>query len=502
MFSYFSPSCYTDYSNSKTGFYKVYGDVFDKVYANEVNYCRKMGLNSGLVKEAPLMGDLGSDYYQVNAFYGYWLSFCTVMDFGWVDKWDAAAGVNRKSRRVMEEENKKLRKKAKKEYNETVRGLAEFAKKRDKRVIDMMVRKEKEREKKREEEMAKRKEKERERLQRARMYEEPEWAKVEEVEEFEGFEEDEEGKEEEKKELYCVACGKKFKSEKQWKNHEKSKKHKEKVAELRKSFVEEEGLEEVADEDGGKAEIVAETEEDRDNGNENDVGRDGYVSAEDDIEELEKRFEDSVGLEKGKSKDVLDSDDEDEIGDAEELVGLDKSVGSEDEMSILEAMLSGRKNKKNVTLKTQRNPAKSEDEVEPMEYNNKKGKRKSRRAKKDKCKNFEAEASKADDGDTNVQGEEDNRTGGLDIANGGGNDDQANHGTQSSTRNGEQSVGREGTSKRDDETKPKKSSKGRKQKEKSKYSNHECEKCGEEFDSRNKLHKHLSDTGHALLKFR
>lgn len=97
-------------------------------------------------------------------FYGYWLLFCIVMDFGWVDKWDVVVGVNRKSRRVMEEENKKLRKKVKKEYNETVRGLAEFAKKRDKRVIDMMVRKEKEREKKREEEMAKRKEKERERL--------------------------------------------------------------------------------------------------------------------------------------------------------------------------------------------------------------------------------------------------------------------------------------------------------------------------------------------------
>lgn len=63
LFLYFLLFCYIDYSNSKIGFYKVYGDVFDKVYVNEVNYCRKMGLNFGLVKEVFLMGDLGSDYY-------------------------------------------------------------------------------------------------------------------------------------------------------------------------------------------------------------------------------------------------------------------------------------------------------------------------------------------------------------------------------------------------------------------------------------------------------
>ncbi|KAL2453230.1 Molecular chaperone (DnaJ superfamily) [Abeliophyllum distichum] len=28
-----------------------------------------------------------------------------------------------------------------------------------------------------------------------------------------------------------------------------------------------------------------------------------------------------------------------------------------------------------------------------------------------------------------------------------------------------------------------------------------CEKCGEEFESRNKLHKHIGETGHASLKF-
>uniref|UniRef100_A0A7C9AHH2 J domain-containing protein n=1 Tax=Opuntia streptacantha TaxID=393608 RepID=A0A7C9AHH2_OPUST len=471
LFSYFSPSCYTDYTNPKTGFYKVYGDVFDRVYANEVSYCRKMGLNLGLVKEAPLMGDLNSDYAQVNAFYGYWLSFSTVMDFGWVAKWDAAAGVNRKSRRVMEEENKKLRKKAKKEFNETVRGLAEFVKKRDKRVIDMMVRKEKEREKKREEEMAKRKEREREKLERARAYEEPDWARVEEVEEFEELEE-EEDKEEKKKELYCVACGKKFKSEKQWKNHEQSKKHKEKVAELRKTF-EEEHLEEVEEmgEDEERCEEEGEAQQDVEGNDEyeNDIEPDGVASVED-VDELEEKIRDSVRLQEAESRDERNSDeadDDDDNDNAEERGQFGEAVRSDDETSILEAMISGRRNRRNVGLKNQhkssleKSPAQSEDETEPMEYNNKKGKKKSKRAKKEKGKNFEAEATRGDDNRT-APAEAENGHERTRTANVGEDYVETNGGTE--TLHTGKPLERKGASKKDAEPKPKNSSKGRKQK--------------------------------------
>jgi len=47
----------------------------------------------------------------------------------------------------------------------------------------------------------------------------------------EGEEEDKKDKKE-KKELYCAVCKKKFKSDQQWKNHEKSSKHKNKMKEL------------------------------------------------------------------------------------------------------------------------------------------------------------------------------------------------------------------------------------------------------------------------------
>jgi DnaJ family protein A protein 5 len=45
-------------------------------------------------------------------------------------------------------EGKKLRKKAKREYNETVRQLAQFVKKRDKRVLESELQRKKEEEEK------------------------------------------------------------------------------------------------------------------------------------------------------------------------------------------------------------------------------------------------------------------------------------------------------------------------------------------------------------------
>ena len=62
LFSYFSNSVYSGYSESGKGFYKVYGDVFDKIYQNELNFAKKLGL--GFPKEAPVMGNLDSYYTQ------------------------------------------------------------------------------------------------------------------------------------------------------------------------------------------------------------------------------------------------------------------------------------------------------------------------------------------------------------------------------------------------------------------------------------------------------
>lgn len=317
---------------------------------------------------------------QVTAFYNYWLGFMTMMDFCWVDQYDVMAGPNRKSRRVMEEENKKLRKKARREYNETVRGLAEFVKKRDKRVIDMQKKREEEREKKRAEERERKKELERQKAERARMYKEPDWAKIEDSEDEEEELQENVKRKEDINEFYCFACGKKFKSDKQWKNHEQSKKHKERVAELREAFEDEDKDFEDEHVDGGEDE---------------DAFQEGseFLSADDEAEKLAEEFKNKTRIqedsEEAKSSDKDSIQEEGKIDDSG-FEELQTETGSdEDEASILEAMVSGHKSRKNVGPEQKaKNAAKKvqveveSDEMDFMEYNNLKGTRKKRRSRR------------------------------------------------------------------------------------------------------------------------
>ena len=57
----------------------------------------------------------------VGAFYGYWESYCTARSYVWEEKYDTRGAPNRAYRRAMEQENRKLRDKAKRERNEEVR---------------------------------------------------------------------------------------------------------------------------------------------------------------------------------------------------------------------------------------------------------------------------------------------------------------------------------------------------------------------------------------------
>ncbi|KAF9675243.1 hypothetical protein SADUNF_Sadunf09G0011800 [Salix dunnii] len=535
LFSFFSNTVYSGYTDSGRGFYKVYSDVFEKIYSNEVNFCRKLGLGLDSVRDAPLMGNLQCDYAQVSAFYNYWLGFSTVMDFCWVDQYDVMAGQNRKSRRAMEEENKKLRKKARREYNETVRGLGEFVKKRDRRVIDMLVKKNAEMERKKEEEKERKKKLERERMERLRAYEEPEWARVneEEVDGMEGFEEEEDKgrKGNGGKELYCVVCGKKFKSEKQWKNHEQSKKHKEKVAELRESFQ---------DEDDEREDI----EEDE-------------LEKNEDVEEIEERFKEDFNIQReGNGTEVLDV-----------VNGIDKNIGNveDEEMSVLEAMVSGHKSRKtkgsrHMNEEFSQEVEDAKEEVEIMKYNNRKTRRRGKKVRgwnnggegvtsdNDECMSANEETNGCDDEqnkDAKVEVEvmkynnRKTRRRGMKVRgwnNGGegvtsdidegmsaneetnGCDDEQNEEPASNSfvedendckidgylgktgKKSNQSTKKKGAATKEANVKSKNSSKGKKGKAISKDSGNACDTCGVEFESRNKLHHHLGDTGHATLK--
>jgi len=62
------------------------------------------------------------------------LDFCSRKAFGHADQWNPKDASNRQVRRAMEQENKKARQAAKKEFNAEVRQLVKFVQKRDPRV--------------------------------------------------------------------------------------------------------------------------------------------------------------------------------------------------------------------------------------------------------------------------------------------------------------------------------------------------------------------------------
>ncbi|KAI5082640.1 hypothetical protein GOP47_0002383 [Adiantum capillus-veneris] len=250
---FFSPSVFAGYGDTGKGFYAVYGELFKKLHHQEVSFANACGLRTPLYP--PDMGNLATAYPQVQKFYNHWLGFSTVKDFAWCDEYKVSSGPNRKIRRLMEEENKKIRSKARKEFNEAICHLAAFVRKRDKRVLERQI--EVQRLEKEKEEMrnARRKKEEEEKRMKARLYEEAEWTKIEsEPDADDGSDFDEsmgsyawrqsklksnEAKKGRQDEFYCIVCNKNFKSDEQWRNHERSKKHLEKVAILKESFEEE-----------------------------------------------------------------------------------------------------------------------------------------------------------------------------------------------------------------------------------------------------------------------
>lgn len=57
----------------------------------------------------------------VRPFYDFWHTFCTAKSYVWVEEYDTREAPDRRTRRLMEAENKKKRDAAKKERNEQIR---------------------------------------------------------------------------------------------------------------------------------------------------------------------------------------------------------------------------------------------------------------------------------------------------------------------------------------------------------------------------------------------
>lgn len=131
LFKGFSASCFTGFTDDKNGFYGVYGALFDELWAEETDAFKQ---NGGRQRVGTPFGGSEAPWTTVREFYSSWESFSSAKSFSFGDKWNLSEAPNREVRRLMEKENKKERVKLKKEFNDTVRQLVAYVKKRDPRV--------------------------------------------------------------------------------------------------------------------------------------------------------------------------------------------------------------------------------------------------------------------------------------------------------------------------------------------------------------------------------
>ncbi|KAI3628266.1 hypothetical protein GLX27_000032 [Malassezia furfur] len=203
----------------------------------------------------------------VRSFYQFWMNFSSRKSFAWKDKFDVRDAQDRRVKRLMEKDNKRARDAARREYNEAIRSLAVFIRRRDPRYKAYQAAQSEatsaaataEAEKRRKAEAAKRQEEKRKQAasfqaQSWQMANEPEDDWASDFTSGESYDSDDahvssadedasasEGDEDEEA-FDCVACNKRFQSRAAWENHERSKKHKKEVQRLKREMLAEDEL--------------------------------------------------------------------------------------------------------------------------------------------------------------------------------------------------------------------------------------------------------------------
>jgi DnaJ homolog subfamily A member 5 len=222
---------------SGTDFFRVAQEAFDQLAREEALASQWDNLDP---VDYPSFGDTDDDFDQVvRPFYLAWGSFSTAKSFIWRNVYRYSEAPDRRVRRLMEKENKKLRDEAIREFNDAVRSLVAFVKKRDPRY-KANAQSEAQRQQMLRNTTAAQAARSRAANQAAlQRHVTPDWARTE------GAEEDSNSNSESVREVFeCVPCHKTFKSEGQLEAHERSKKHLKLVKQLcREMKVENDGLE-------------------------------------------------------------------------------------------------------------------------------------------------------------------------------------------------------------------------------------------------------------------
>ena len=240
------------FDDSPSGFFGFLREFFEKLGHEEEMAARRQNDD---MPDYPSFGHQGDTHGDgIKQFYASWSGFSTVKSFAWRDRYRTTDAEDRRMRRLMEKENARVRKDGIAEFNDAVRSLVAFVRKRDPRYTPN-TQTEAERQRVLQDASKAQAARMRAANQRVRAAAQdaiPVWARGREDDEpvGTGVEEgtfDQSSSEEEH--IECVACRKVFKSEKQYESHEKSNKHRKAIQALRKKLEKEGHSVDVAEEE-------------------------------------------------------------------------------------------------------------------------------------------------------------------------------------------------------------------------------------------------------------
>lgn len=218
-----------EYTDSPSGFFGYLRERFEQLAKEEEVAADWENVD---VRQYPTFGHKNDTHDDVvKQFYSAWANFATVKTFAWKDIYRTSEAPDRRIRRIMEKENNAARQEAIREFNEAVRALVAFIRKRDPR-FKPSTQSEEERQKTLRDLAAAQAARARKANEAAMNYVAPEWTKLPNPED----EEESEESEVEEEVFECVSCNKTFKSVRQWEAHERSKKHQKAVQALQRKM--------------------------------------------------------------------------------------------------------------------------------------------------------------------------------------------------------------------------------------------------------------------------
>ncbi|POY75054.1 hypothetical protein BMF94_2030 [Rhodotorula taiwanensis] len=129
LMKFFSTSAWSAFDDSPTGFFNTFATLFSLLAADETSWSSP--------HLYPSFGtSTTTDQADLRAFYQAWTNFSTEKDFAWKDLYKVEEEMPRWQRREIEKENQRARQTARREYNDAVRNLVLFVRRRDPRYTN------------------------------------------------------------------------------------------------------------------------------------------------------------------------------------------------------------------------------------------------------------------------------------------------------------------------------------------------------------------------------